>query len=216
MPTLTLTTHAPTRQDGNKARLLKLPDHLVQFILERFPELSALPGRPVGEETCGWEAYIRVYRRLYNLLAGSDQPIYKTSDPTKDERLAELTDIETWTDLWHEYIRSSEATKHFSKEEKARLQVLRSLCPVTPLLTTHPNAPTPTPQLHSMTSSRASTASWRRFTTLRSAMASYGCWHASSTRTHWRACSAACDRCAHATATIAHAHTCSSPHANAH
>eukprot|EP00966_Prymnesium_polylepis_P153560 3546049-Prymnesium_polylepis.1 len=46
------------------------------MILDRFPE----PGNPAVDmtkgETAGWEAYIRVYRRLYDLLASGRSPIY--------------------------------------------------------------------------------------------------------------------------------------------
>lgn len=204
--------HRCACQDDNRARLLKLPDHLVQFILERFPELSAASGQLVQGDTCGWEAYIRVYRRLYNLLAGSDQPIYTTSDPAKDERIAELTDILQWTDLWHEYIRSSEATKDLTKEEKARLCLSHQVRFAPDSMLHYHDAFSfrcnvavaslpPCARLHrsfSTTSSPACMALWRRCATSRGATDVWRCSLASSTRTRSRACSGACDRSAHA------------------
>eukprot|EP00966_Prymnesium_polylepis_P168387 3893222-Prymnesium_polylepis.1 len=64
------------------------------MILERFPEAGNPAVDPLKGETAGWEALIRVFRRLYDLLADGRSLVYTTSDPAKDERLHELDDIQ--------------------------------------------------------------------------------------------------------------------------
>lgn len=109
---------AAWRQEDNAARWLHLPEYLVRMILDRFPEMGSPAVDVTKGETAGWEAYIRVYRRLYDLLASGRSPIYTTSDPAKDQRLRELEDIMRWTEMWHEFLQKSVATEGLSKQQK--------------------------------------------------------------------------------------------------
>eukprot|EP00966_Prymnesium_polylepis_P080963 1875535-Prymnesium_polylepis.1 len=114
-----IVTHWEKSASGSMTRELRIPDHLVQMILERCPPPAPLvrPG-PERGETTGIECYCRVMGRLYVLLAASGQPFYRTSDPARGPRLQEIRDILTWVREWHSY--NAQLPRLTPKERAAR------------------------------------------------------------------------------------------------
>ena len=85
-------------------RSLALPDELVQKVLLLFEPRGTLrvDGKSVGEE-----CFVRVFGRLYDLLASSFQPPYYQGEApigAPDPRIRELRDILLIVRLWHDFI----------------------------------------------------------------------------------------------------------------
>ena len=81
---------------------MRLPDHLAQAVLAKFPHPGAAAG-PESGSTVGLEAYIRVFARLWELLGKGDALPYWTGDAQRDPRIGELQDILTWVRSWMQW-----------------------------------------------------------------------------------------------------------------
>ena len=93
----------------NGPRYLRVPDFLVQLVLERCPpDPRHTPRKPEYGRTVGMEWYCRVFGRVYELLGGSRQPFYCSHDEDKvsphwptPPRLAELEAALSMVRAWH-------------------------------------------------------------------------------------------------------------------
>ena len=83
--------------EDSSCRCMRMPHHLVQMILQFFPQ----PGVPADKQqeepakapTMGFEALLRVTSRLWELLGDAHQPGYFTADSARDARVLELEKI---------------------------------------------------------------------------------------------------------------------------
>jgi hypothetical protein len=102
------------------SRLRTMPDYLAQTILHRFPSSGRVSEREVGD-TVGLEAYMRVFARLYELLADRRQPADHTYDPAKDARLTELRAIVKWAMAWKAWAEEADFGAPRNATERSRL-----------------------------------------------------------------------------------------------
>lgn len=110
----------------NTSRDMLLPDYLVQMVLASHPHPGRQPG-PERGETVGWECYIRLFGRLWELLGDSRQPAYWTADPAKDPRLRELKDILRIVQFWHEFNSKAKANEGKTKMQRAAMGLTHQL-----------------------------------------------------------------------------------------
>jgi hypothetical protein len=100
-------------------RTLLVPAFLVLMILRHFPspDLNACRPEDFQGDTVGEEWYMRVFGRLYFLLASGAQPLYNTADPTRDPRVAELLAILWIVRTWREWLQHEGALAGWSAAE---------------------------------------------------------------------------------------------------
>ena len=88
-----------------------VPVWLLVAVLASFPPSSTTVRESFVGSTVGAEWYIRVFGRLYFLLASGSQSLYHSADPAVDRRIQELLDVLRILRAWYD------CTEHYGRLE---------------------------------------------------------------------------------------------------
>ena len=108
-----------SKTDHDRTRFLQAPIHLVEALDRLFPPpdgCSAARRKDDGGAVSGIVFYIRLVRRLYDLMASQHNTLYQSADPAQEPRIAELLVILKLFRAWYE---TTERTGELNKAAPA-------------------------------------------------------------------------------------------------